>query len=323
MSRKTLQELVNQIQGACGKESVMLMGGKSMNVKRLSSGILPLDIALGGGYPKGRILELSGAESAGKTTIALHAIAEAQRAGGICAFIDVEHAMNPEWAAKLGVNIADMLISQPTTGEEALELVDRMVSTGKLSLIVVDSVAALVPKAELEGDMDANQIGLQARLMSKAMRKLCGTVKKTGTIVLFINQIRYKIGGYGNPETTAGGKALRYFASIRMDVRRIATNKDGAGNAISNQIRIKVVKNKVAPPFKQVELELDFKNGISKAAVMIDLGVKFGIIKKAGSWFSYGNIRLGQGSENVKLFLKETVTVAEEIETKIMEKINV
>ncbi len=321
MKKKTLQEIVDEIQGICGPESVMLLGGKQANVKKVSSGILSLDVILGGGYPVGRVLEISGAESAGKTTLALHAIASVQENGGVCAFVDVEHALNLEWAGKIGVNISNLLLSQPTTGEDALELVDRMVDTGKIALIVVDSVAALVPKAELEGDMTANQIGLQARLMSKAMRKLVGGMSKTNTIALFTNQIRYKIGGYGNPETTAGGKALRYFASVRLDVRRIASNKDSAGGINSNQIRVKVVKNKVAPPFRQTEMELDFTCGINKFGILLDMGVEYGIIQKAGTWFNYENTRLGQGRDKAKRFLMEAESLAKEIETKILEKI--
>ena len=321
-NKKTLQQLVDEIEKVCGPESVMLLGGKQANIEKVSSGILSLDKVLGGGYPKGRVLEISGAESAGKTTIALHAIASVQKAGGVCAFIDAEHALNIEWARKIGVNVSNLLLSQPTTGEDALELVDRMVDTGKIQLIVVDSVAALVPKAELEGEMADNQIGLQAKLMSKAMRKLVGGMEKTNTIVLFINQIRYKIGGFknSNPETTAGGKALKYFASVRLDVRRIASNKDGGGQINSNQIRVKVVKNKVAPPFKSVEMELDFNCGVNKFGILLDLGLEYGIICRSGAWYNYENTRLGQGREKAKKFLRENESLTNEIEKKVLEK---
>ena len=320
--RKTPAQVLKEIQKLCGTESITMMGKTKINVERVSSGILSLDKALGGGYPKGRIIEMSGAESSGKTTVSLHAIAEVQRCGGVAAFVDAENSLDLEWATKIGVDTSHLLLSQPGCGEEALDLVEKLVDSEGVDLIVVDSVAALVPKAELEGEMGQSHIGLQARLMSQAMRKLAATINKSDAIVFFINQIRMKIGVmFNNPEVTAGGRALPYYASIRMDSRRVATCKDNNGVPILNNIRVRVKKNKVAPPFRVAEFELDFKCGVNKYGVLLDLGTELGIVSRAGAWYNYGNMRLGQGREKAKLFLENTRQLSDEIETKIKEKI--
>lgn len=317
---KALEAALSQIERAFGKGSIMRLGqeGQIVEIDSISTGSLGLDIALGiGGLPRGRIIEIYGPESSGKTTLALHTIAEAQKAGGICAFIDAEHALDPVYARKLGVNVENLLISQPDAGEQALEITDTLVRSGAVDVLVVDSVAALTPRAELEGDMGDSLPGLQARLMSQALRKLTASISRSKVMVIFINQIRMKIGVmFGSPETTTGGNALKFYASVRLDIRRIGAikNKD---ETIGNQTRVKIVKNKVAPPFRQVEFDIMYGEGISKTGELIDLGVKTEVIEKSGSWFSYDSQRIGQGRENAKLFLKENPKLAEEIEHKI------
>ena len=315
-----LEAAIGQIEKAFGKGSVMKLGtsGKNLDVQGISTGSLGLDIALGiGGLPKGRIVEIYGPESSGKTTLALHVVAEAQKTGGSCAFVDAEHALDPVYAKKLGVNIDELLISQPDAGEQALEIADTLVRSGAVSVLVVDSVAALVPRAELEGDMGDSHMGLQARLMSQALRKLTSSISKSNCLVIFINQIRQKIGiMFGNPETTSGGNALKFYASVRLDIRRIGAIKD-KDDIIGNQTRVKVVKNKVAPPFRTVEFDIMYGEGISKNGEIVDLGVSADIIEKSGSWFSYNDQRIGQGRENVKNFLNENSEIATEIEDKI------
>ena len=315
-----IESAIGQIEKAFGKGSVMKLGTSGMNldIQAISSGSLGLDVALGiGGLPKGRIVEIYGPESSGKTTLALHVVAEAQKAGGACAFVDAEHALDPVYAKKLGVNIDELLISQPDAGEQALEIADTLVRSGAISVLVVDSVAALVPRAELEGDMGDSHMGLQARLMSQALRKLTSSISKSNCLVIFINQIRQKIGiMFGNPETTSGGNALKFYASVRLDIRRIGAIKD-KDDIIGNQTRVKVVKNKVAPPFRTVEFDIMYGEGISKNGEIVDLGVSAEIIEKSGSWFSYNEQRIGQGRENVKKFLAENTDIAKEIEDKI------
>lgn len=323
---KALEAALSQIEKAFGKGSVMKLGqrDKVADVSAVSTGSLGLDIALGiGGLPKGRIIEIYGPESSGKTTLALHAIAEAQKVGGTCAFVDAEHALDPVYARKLGVDTDNLIISQPDAGEQALEIADTLVRSGAIDVLVVDSVAALVPKAELEGDMGDSHMGLQARLMSQALRKLTGSVSKTNCMVIFINQIRQKIGiMFGNPETTTGGNALKFYASVRLDIRRIGSLKDRE-EVVGNQTRVKVVKNKMAPPFKVVEFDIMYGEGISKTGELIDLAVKANIMEKSGSWYSYKDQRIGQGRENTRQFLKDNPKIAEEIEATIRQNIGV
>ena len=317
---KALAAALSQIERQFGKGSVMKLGknDRSMDIEAVSSGSLGLDIALGiGGLPKGRIVEIYGPESSGKTTLALHTVAEAQKKGGICAFIDAEHALDPVYARKLGVNIDELLISQPDTGEQALEICDTLVRSGAVDVLVIDSVAALVPKAELEGEMGESLPGLQARLMSQALRKLTASINKSHTMVIFINQIRMKIGVmYGSPETTTGGNALKFYASVRLDIRRIGAIKE-RDEVIGNSTRVKVVKNKLAPPFKQVEFDIMYGEGVSKMGEILDLGVKAGIVEKSGAWFSYDSQRLGQGRENSKTFLRANPDMTAKIEAAI------
>ena len=317
---KALDAALSQIERAFGKGSIMRLGKnqQAIEIETVSTGSLGLDIALGvGGLPRGRVVEIYGPESSGKTTLALHTIAEAQKKGGVCAFVDAEHALDPVYARKLGVNLDDLLISQPDTGEQALEITDTLVRSGAIDVLVVDSVAALTPRAEIEGEMGDNQPGLQARLMSQALRKLTASISRSNCMVIFINQIRMKIGVmYGSPETTTGGNALKFYASVRLDIRRVSTLKD-RDEATGNQVRVKVVKNKVAPPFKQVEFDIMFGEGISKVGELIDLGVKAGMVEKSGSWFSFDSQRLGQGRENAKSFLKANPDVAGRIEATI------
>jgi recombination protein RecA len=316
---KAIETAVSQIERAFGKGAIMRLGGDQVvEVETISTGSLGLDIALGvGGLPRGRIIEVYGPESSGKTTLALQTVAEAQKKGGVCGFIDAEHALDPVYARKLGVNLDDLLISQPDNGEQALEIADTLVRSGSVDILVIDSVAALTPKAEIEGEMGESRPGLQARLMSQALRKLTGSISRTKTMVIFINQIRMKIGVmYGSPETTTGGNALKFYASVRLDIRRTSTLKD-RDEPIGNQVRVKVVKNKVAPPFKQVEFDIMFGEGISKMGELIDLGVKANVVEKSGAWFSYDSQRLGQGRENAKTFLKDNPEIATEIEGKI------
>ena len=316
---KALDAALSQIERAFGKGSIMRLGQKTgMEIEAISTGSLSLDIALGvGGLPKGRIVEIYGPESSGKTTLALHTVAEAQKGGGICAFVDAEHALDPVYARKLGVNIDELLISQPDTGEQALEGADTLVRSGAVDVLVIESVAALTPKAEIEGEMGEMQPGLQARLMSQALRKLTGSISRSNCMVIFINQIRMKIGVmYGSPETTTGGNALKFYASVRLDIRRIGAIKERE-EVVGNTTRVKVVKNKVAPPFKQVEFDIMYGEGISKTGELVDLGVKAGIVEKSGAWFSYDSQRLGQGRENAKLFLKQNPEVADRIEQAI------
>jgi recombination protein RecA len=317
---KALDAALSQIERAFGKGSIMRLGqdGKVVEIATISTGSIGLDLALGvGGLPRGRVIEIYGPESSGKTTLALHTIAEAQKRGGICAFIDAEHALDPIYARKLGVNINDLLISQPDTGEQALEIADTLVRSGAVDVLVVDSVAALTPRAELEGEMGDQLPGLQARLMSQALRKLTGSISKSNTMVIFINQIRMKIGVmFGSPETTTGGNALKFYASVRLDIRRIGAIKERE-EVVGNQTRVKVVKNKLAPPFKQIEFDIMYGEGISKTGELIDLGVKAGIVEKSGAWFSYDSRRLGQGRENSKLFLRDNPDVAAAIELAI------
>jgi recombination protein RecA len=317
---KALSAALSQIERQFGKGSVMRLGknDKTMEIEAISTGSLGLDIALGiGGLPRGRVVEIYGPESSGKTTLALHCLAEAQKKGGICAFIDAEHALDPVYARKLGVNIDDLLISQPDTGEQALEICDTLVRSGAVDVLVIDSVAALVPRAELEGEMGDVQPGSQARLMSQALRKLTASINKSHTMVIFINQIRMKIGVmYGSPETTTGGNALKFYASVRLDIRRIGAIKDRE-EVVGNQTRVKVVKNKLAPPFKQVEFDIMYGEGVSKMGEILDLGVKAGIVEKSGAWFSYDSQRLGQGRENAKAFLKANPEMTAVIEASI------
>src|SRR5512137_2650471 len=317
---KALQAALAQIDKQFGKGSIMRLGEGEVvdDIQAVSTGSLGLDIALGvGGLPRGRVIEIYGPESSGKTTLTLQVIAEMQKQNGTCAFIDAEHALDPQYAQKLGVNLQELLISQPDTGEQALEIVDALVRSGSVDLVVIDSVAALTPKAEIEGEMGDSLPGLQARLMSQALRKLTGTIKKTNTMVIFINQIRMKIGVmFGSPETTTGGNALKFYASVRLDIRRIGSVKKGE-EVIGNETRVKVVKNKVAPPFRQAEFEILYGEGISFLGELVDLGVSYGFIQKAGSWYSYGDEKIGQGKDNVKAFLKEHPEKAKEIETKI------
>ena len=318
--QKALDSALAQIERQFGKGSIMTLGGdnKMTDIEATSTGSLGLDIALGiGGLPKGRVIEIYGPESSGKTTLTLHAIAEEQKKGGVCAFVDAEHALDPQYAKKLGVNLDELLISQPDTGEQALEIVDTLVRSGAVSMVIVDSVAALTPKSELEGDMGDSSVGVHARLMSQAMRKLTGSINRSGCMVIFINQIRMKIGVmFGSPETTTGGNALKLYASVRLDIRRIGALKD-RDEVVGNATRVKVVKNKVAPPFKQVEFDIMYGEGISKTGELLDLGVKAGIVEKSGAWFSYGDERIGQGRENSKMFLKENPQIANVIEDKI------
>ena len=316
---KAIETAVSQIERAFGKGAIMRLGGDQViEVETISTGSLGLDIALGvGGLPRGRIIEVYGPESSGKTTLALQTIAEAQKKGGVCGFIDAEHALDPVYARKLGVNLDDLLVSQPDNGEQALEIADTLVRSGSVAVLVIDSVAALTPKAEIEGEMGESRPGLQARLMSQALRKLTGSINRANTMVIFINQIRMKIGvTYGSPEVTTGGNALKFYASVRLDIRRTSTLKD-RDEPIGNQVRVKVVKNKVAPPFKQVEFDIMFGEGISKMGELIDLGVKADVVEKSGAWFSYDSQRLGQGRENAKTFLKDNPEIAAEIEGKI------
>src|SRR4051795_8029579 len=317
---KALDAALSQIERNFGKGSIMRLGknDKSMDVDTVSSGSLGLDIALGvGGLPRGRVVEIYGPESSGKTTLALHTVAEAQKKGGICAFIDAEHALDPIYARKLGVNVDDLLISQPDAGEQALEIADTLVRSGAVDVLVIDSVAALVPRAELEGEMGDSQPGLQARLMSQALRKLTASINRSNTMVIFINQIRMKIGVmYGSPETTTGGHALKFYASVRLDIRRIGAIKE-RDEVVGNQTRVKVVKNKLAPPFKMVEFDIMYGEGVSKMGEIIDLGVKAGVVEKSGAWFSYDSQRIGQGRENAKTFLKTNPDIAAKIEMAI------
>jgi recombination protein RecA len=317
---KALDAALSQIERTFGKGSIMRLGknDKSMDVETVSTGSLGLDIALGiGGLPRGRVVEIYGPESSGKTTLALHCLAEAQKKGGICAFIDAEHALDPIYARKLGVNVDDLLISQPDAGEQALEIADTLVRSGAVDVLVIDSVAALVPRAELEGEMGDSQPGLQARLMSQALRKLTASINRSNTMVIFINQIRMKIGVmYGSPETTTGGHALKFYASVRLDIRRIGAIKE-RDEVVGNQTRVKVVKNKLAPPFKQVEFDIMYGEGVSKSGELIDLGVKAGVVEKSGTWFSYDSQRIGQGRENAKAFLRANPDIAAKIETAI------
>ena len=321
--QKALDNALKNIEKDFGKGAIMRLGERAeQKVQVMSSGSLALDIALGaGGYPKGRIIEIYGPESSGKTTVALHAVAQAQKEGGIAAFIDAEHALDPEYARKLGVNIEDLLISQPDTGEQALEIVDALVRSGAIDIIVVDSVAALVPKSEIDEDMGSSHVGLQARLMSQAMRKLTGIISKTRTVAVFINQLREKIGvTYGNPETTTGGRALKFYASVRIDVRRADSIKQGT-ESLGNRTRAKIVKNKVAPPFKTAEFDIMYGEGVSRLGSIIDMGVDLDIVEKSGAWYSYNGTRLGQGKENAKITLEGNPDIIAEIEEKIREKL--
>ncbi|MDM7255991.1 MAG: recombinase RecA [Paracoccus sp. (in: a-proteobacteria)] len=318
--QKALDSALAQIERQFGKGSIMKLGGDNpaAEIESTSTGSLGLDIALGiGGLPKGRIIEVYGPESSGKTTLTLHVIAEEQKKGGVCAFVDAEHALDPQYARKLGVDLDELLISQPDTGEQALEIVDTLVRSGAVSVVVVDSVAALTPKSEIEGDMGDAQVGAQARLMSQAMRKLTASIGRSNCMVIFINQIRMKIGVmFGNPETTSGGNALKFYASVRLDIRRIGAIKD-RDEVVGNSTRVKVVKNKVAPPFRQVEFDIMYGEGISKVGELVDLGVKAGVVEKSGAWYSYGDERIGQGRENAKQFLRDNPAKAADIEDKI------
>ncbi|KJE34476.1 recombinase RecA [Thalassospira sp. HJ] len=320
--QKALEAALGQIERAFGKGSIMKLGQResAVDISAISTGSLGLDIGLGiGGLPRGRIVEIYGPESSGKTTLALHTIAEAQKLGGTCAFVDAEHALDPSYARKLGVNTDELLISQPDAGEQALEIADTLVRSGAIDVLVVDSVAALVPRAELEGEMGDTHVGLQARLMSQALRKLTSSVSRSNCMVIFINQIRMKIGVmFGSPETTTGGNALKFYASVRLDIRRIGQIKD-RDEVVGNQTRVKVVKNKMAPPFKQVEFDIMYGEGVSKMGEILDLGVKAGIVEKSGSWFSYNSTRIGQGRENAKSFLRENPEMTQEIENSIRE----
>lgn len=321
--KEALAIAMSQIEKQFGKGSVMKLGSNAhLNVDAIPTGSLTLDMALGiGGVPKGRIIEIYGPESSGKTTIALHIVAEAQKRGGEAAFIDAEHALDPNYAKNIGVDVDSLIVAQPDTGEQALEIAEALVRSGALDVIVVDSVAALVPKAEIDGEMGDSHVGLQARLMSQAMRKLAGVLAKTNTVCIFINQLREKVGVmYGNPETTAGGRALKFYASVRMDVRRIETLKSGS-ECVGSRTRVKVVKNKVAPPFKEAEFDMMYGKGISKEGSLVDMGVLMGIIQKSGAWFAYGDMRIGQGRENAKQFILDHPEISDEIEAKIREKI--
>ena len=316
---QALEAALGQIERAHGKGSVMRMSDSAqVSVGAISTGSLSLDLALGiGGLPRGRIVEIYGPESSGKTTLVYHVIAEAQRRGGICAFIDAEHAMDPLYARKIGVNVDELLVSQPDTGEQALEIAEMLIRSGALDVIAIDSVAALVPKAEIEGEMGESHMGLQARLMSQALRKLTGAIARSGVSVIFINQLREKIGVmFGNPETTTGGKALKFYASVRLDIRRVGPVKEKE-DVIGSHVRVKVVKNKVAPPFKQAEFDIMYAEGISHTSLLVDIGAESGIIEKSGAWYSYGTQRIGQGRENAKLFLKDNPAVMAEIEEKV------
>ena len=320
---KALQAAMSKIEKDYGKGSIMKLGDEKIEqVEVIPTGSISLNVALGvGGYPKGRIIEIYGPESSGKTTLAIHAIAEAQKAGGIAAFIDAEHAFDRFYAAALGVDIDNLIISQPDNGEQALEIADQLIRSAAVDIVVVDSVAALTPKKEIEGDMGDNVVGLQARLMSQALRKLTSTISKTNTTCIFINQLREKIGVmFGNPETTTGGNALKFYSSVRLDIRRVTAIKDG-DNVIGNQVRVKIVKNKVAPPFRKAEFEITFGEGISRVGEIVDLGVEYGIIQKSGSWFSYNDTRLAQGRDATKQVIKDNPELAEELEAKIMEPI--
>ena len=318
--QKALDSALAQIERQFGKGSIMKLGGDNEmpEIEATSTGSLGLDIALGiGGLPKGRVVEIYGPESSGKTTLTLHCVAEEQKKGGVCAFVDAEHALDPQYAKKLGVNLDELLISQPDTGEQALEITDTLVRSGAVSMVIVDSVAALTPRSELEGDMGDSSVGVHARLMSQAMRKLTSSIARSNCMVIFINQIRMKIGVmFGSPETTTGGNALKFYSSVRLDIRRIGAIKD-RDEVVGNTTRVKVVKNKVAPPFKQVEFDIMYGEGISKTGELIDLGVKAGVVEKSGAWYSYGDERIGQGRENAKAFLKENADIAHEIESKI------
>jgi len=320
---QALESAILQIEKQFGKGSIMRLGDEhaKMKVPAISTGSLELDIALGiGGIPRGRITEIYGPESSGKTTLTLHVIAQAQKAGGIAAFVDAEHALDPVYAKKLGVNTDELLVSQPDTGEEALEITESLVRSGAIDIVVIDSVAALVPRAEIEGEMGDAHMGLQARLMSQALRKLTGVISKSKTSVIFINQIRHKIGVmFGSPETTTGGNALKFYASVRLDIRKVDTIKVGE-DAVGNRVRVKVVKNKVAPPFRQAEFDIMYDSGISRTAGILDLGVKYNIVQKAGTWYSYKDERIGQGRENAKSFLEQHPDIAKEIEEKIKEQ---
>ena len=320
--QKALDAALAQIDRAFGKGSVMKLGSKeAMQVEAISTGSLGLDIALGvGGLPRGRVIEIYGPESSGKTTLALHTLAEAQKTGGTVAFVDAEHALDPVYARKLGVNIDELIVSQPDTGEQALEIVDTLVRSNAIDVLVVDSVAALVPRAEIEGEMGDSHVGLQARLMSQSLRKLTGSISRSRCMVIFINQLRMKIGVmYGNPETTTGGNALKFYASVRLDIRRTGQIKNG-DEIVGNTTKVKVVKNKVAPPFKQVEFDIMYGEGISKTGELLDIGVKAGLVEKSGSWFSYDSIRIGQGRENAKIWLKENPEMAAKLEAAIRNK---
>jgi recombination protein RecA len=323
--QKALDSALSQIERAFGKGSIMKLGttADKAETEVISTGSLSLDIALGiGGLPKGRIIEIYGPESSGKTTLALQVIAEAQKKGGTCAFVDAEHALDPSYATKLGVNISDLLVSQPDSGEQALEIVDTLVRSGALDVLVIDSVAALTPRAELEGEMGDSHMGLQARLMSQALRKLTSTISKSNTVVIFINQLRMKIGVmFGNPETTTGGNALKFYASIRLDIRRIGAIKERE-ETVGNQTRVKVVKNKMAPPFRQVEFDIMYGEGVSKTGEIIDLGVAANIVEKSGAWFAYNGEKIGQGRGNAKQFLKDNPKIADEIEAKVRANAN-
>ncbi|MBU3014695.1 recombinase RecA [Poseidonibacter lekithochrous] len=324
--KKSLDLAIKQIDKAFGKGTLIRLGDKEVvATEAISTGSLGLDLALGvGGLPQGRVIEIYGPESSGKTTLTLHAIAECQKAGGVCAFIDAEHALDTAYAKNLGVDIDNLLVSQPDYGEQALEILETVIRSGAVDLVVIDSVAALTPKVEIDGDMDDQQVGVQARLMSKALRKITGLLNKMQCTVIFINQIRMKIGmtGYGSPETTTGGNALKFYSSVRLDIRRIATLKQGE-NSIGNRVKVKVVKNKVAAPFKLAEFDIMFGEGISKMGELVDYGVKLDIVDKAGSWFSYGDAKIGQGKENSKVFLRDNPEIALEIENKILEAMGV
>ncbi len=324
--KKSLELAIKQIDKAFGKGTLIRLGDKEViPTEVISTGSLGLDLALGvGGLPKGRVIEIYGPESSGKTTLTLHAIAEAQKAGGVCAFIDAEHALDVKYAKDIGVDTDNLLVSQPDFGEQALEILETVIRSGAVDLVVVDSVAALTPKVEIDGDMDDQQVGVQARLMSKALRKVTGLLSKMNCTVIFVNQIRMKIGmtGYGSPETTTGGNALKFYSSVRLDIRRIATLKQGE-NSIGNRVKVKVVKNKVAAPFKQAEFDIMFGEGISKTGELVDYGVKLDIIDKAGAWFSYGDTKIGQGRENSKLFLRDNPAIAKEIEDKILNSMGI
>ncbi len=318
---KALELALAQIDKQFGKGAIMRLGqAEKLVTEAISTGSVALDIALGvGGIPKGRITEVYGPESSGKTTLALHLVAEAQKTGGICAYVDAEHALDPEYARRLGVNIDSLLVSQPSTGEEALEITDGLVRSGAVALIVIDSVAALVPKAEIEGEMGDSHMGLQARMMSQAMRKLSGSVSKTGCVIIFINQLREKIGVmFGNPETTPGGKALKFYASVRLDIRRVETLKQGT-DMVGNRVKVKVVKNKVAPPFRQAEFDIMFGTGISRSGGILDMAIELGLANKSGSWFTYGDQRIGQGRENAKQYLEEHPETMTEMEARVRE----